>query len=146
MEIGEFRGPTKEETSVVVDGADQEGSPVSLECSVAPGGKGFQVKLLAELAGAEGGSITIEGDFATAGEQTGVKAVFQRGDFGQFSATDCTVKYYNDTNEDESKASFRGVAAGRVWGFIKCPSVVNASSNKACKAEAQFRFENCGKE
>lgn len=146
MRIGEFRGPTKDETSVVVDGADQNGANVSIECSVAPGGKGFMVDLTAELAGAEGGSVRIQGDFSTSGEQTGVNAVFQRGDFGQFSASDCTVTYYNTETEDESKASFRGVAAGRVWGFLRCGATVNASSKKACFATAQFRFENCGKE
>lgn len=145
IQIGEFRGPTKEETSVIVDGQDQEGAAVSLECSVAPSGAGFKVDVLAELAGVEGGSVRISGDFTTEGEQKNVNAVFQRGDFGQFSATGCTVSYFA-RGEDTSQKSFRGVAAGRVWGFLTCEAAENPQSNKACKATAQFRFENCGKE
>jgi len=145
IQIGEFRGPTKEETSVVVDGADQNGAGVSLECSVSPGGKGFNVDVVAELAGSEGGSVRITGDFSTEGEQTGVTAVFQRGDFGQFTATGCTVSYFAN-GEDTSQKTFRGVAAGRVWGFLTCDAAENVSSNKACRATTQFRFENCGKE
>lgn len=145
LKIGEFRGPTKDETSVVVDGADQNGAGVSIECSVSPGGKGFNVDVVAELAGSEGGSVRISGDFSTEGEQTGVSAVFQRGDFGQFAATGCTVSYFAD-GEDTTQKTFRGVAAGRVWGFLTCDAAENASSNKACKATTQFRFENCGKE
>lgn len=150
LQIGEFRGPTKDETSVVIDGEAQEDLTVSLECSVAPSGAGFDVNVLAQLEGNEGGSVTITGNFSADGEQDNVTAVFQRAEYGNFTATGCKVSYFapgEATTDADGKPikSFRGVAAGRVWGFLTCDAAENVQSNKACKATAQFRFENCGK-
>ncbi len=150
LKIGEFRGPTKEETSVVIDGEAQADLTVSLECSVAPVGAAFDVNVLAELEGNEGGSVAITGTFTADGEQNNITAVFQRPEYGNFTATGCKVSYFapgevtTDANGSPIK-SFRGVAAGRVWGFLTCDAAENARSNKACKATTQFRFENCGK-
>lgn len=150
LQIGEFRGPTKEETSVVIDGEDQNSLRVALECSVAPAAGGFDVDVLAELEGNEGGSVRIKGNFKPSGEQENITAIFQRGDFGNFTGTACKVSYFapseatKDDNGGDLK-SFRGVAPGRVWGFLSCDAVENPQSNKACRATTQFRFENCGK-
>jgi len=144
LTIGEYRGPSKEQTTVVIDGEQVEGSPVALDCSVVANGDKFDVDATAEIRSNEGGSVRITGSFSPSGVQTGVRAVFQRADYGQFSAQNCTVTYYDTTTEDPS-TSFRGVAAGRVWGFLDCPSAQNVSSNTACLGKAQFRFENCSK-
>lgn len=147
IEVGAFRGPTKEETDVVVDGEDVKGSPLKITCSVIPDGDSFNVDVQAQVTASEGGTVHVIGTFKASGEQTGVRAIFQAGDYGQFTDDDCTVTYYDKSkNEDPSKTTFRGVAAGRVWGFLTCGAAENVQSNKACSATAQFRFENCAKE
>lgn len=145
IQIGSYRGPGKSETELIVDGADQGGVPVTVDCSVVDNGGTFAVEVKGEVAGVQGGVIQISGNLSPSGVQENVSAVFRRGEYGQFSASNCTVSYY-DTNEDESQPSFRGVASGRVWGFLKCPEVTNVERNTACRASVQFRFENCAQE
>lgn len=128
----------------VDDGADQTGVGVKVSCSVTANSDGsFQVNAIGVLGNV--GSVTITGKFTTSGDQAGIRGVFQRGDFGHFEDTNCTVSYKNNP--------FMGVAAGRVWGNIDCPSAADSSQNRqgadggptarACEGLAEFKFENC---
>jgi hypothetical protein len=120
-------------THPVSDGESQTGSNVSVSCSVAPDGDGFKVNGQATLAGQ--GSITITGRFTAAGDQPNIRAVFTRGDTGSFQQNDCSVAYSSNPN--------MGVAAGRVWGRIRCPHATYDAQSRTCLGEADFRFENC---
>jgi len=126
------------------DGSTATGYTVSVSCSVTANSDGsFQVNALASDVGF--GSVGIVGKFTTSGTQMGIHATFQRGDTGTFSAGNCTVDY---TESD------MGVAAGRVWGVMTCPDVVDNTTseigpdggdvNRTCAATATFKFQNCG--
>lgn len=145
IKIGNFRGPGQNETQLVLDGADQGGVPVKVDCAVIDNGGSFQVDAKGEVEGTEGGVVQLTGTFSPSGKQENVAVTFGRADYGSYTATDCTVSYYA-ANEDENQPSFRGVAAGRVWGFLTCPEVKAPDRNRACKASMQFRFENCAQE
>lgn len=112
--------------------ADQQGN-VSIGCSVKPSGDGFSVSASATLSGATGGTFTIEGQFKPTGEQQNITAVL--GAKGRsYRQTTCTVVY--DTE-------LQTVAAGRVWGHLKCPDAEAPSIQRICEIDAHFRFENC---
>lgn len=126
------------------DGSDQSGVGVKASCSVTANADGsFQVNAIGVLGNV--GSVTITGKFTTSGEQTGIRGVFQSGVFGRFEDTNCTVSYKNNP--------FMGVAAGRVWGNIDCPSAADSFQSRtgadggptprACEGLAEFKFENC---
>jgi hypothetical protein len=120
-------------THPVSDGEQQTGSGVHVSCTVKPDGDGFQVSSQTTLDGQ--GSVTITGRFTAAGDQTNIRAVFTRGDTGSFRQDDCTVDYATNPN--------MGVAAGRVWGNIRCPHATFADQDRTCLAVGEFRFENC---
>ncbi len=126
------------------DGSDQTGVGVKASCSVQANADGsFQVNAIGVLGNV--GSVTITGKFTTSGDQTGIRGVFQRGDFGHFEDTNCKVSY--------AANPFMGVAAGRVWGNLDCSSASDASQSRvgpdggptarACEGLAEFKFENC---
>lgn len=109
---------------------------ISVSCRVHPDGDGFQVDAQVQAPGqATGGTVSIKGRFTPSGTQTGIRAVFQKGDVGSFEQNDCTATY--DAN------SPMGVAAGRVWARLDCPKMVFTSQERECAGSANFRFENC---
>jgi hypothetical protein len=127
------------------DGDDQAGLQVHVSCSVTSAGDGsFNVNAVAALGNK--GSVTVTGKFTTTGDQSNIRAVFGRGDFGQFTDTACTVSY-------TLHPGLMGVAAGRVWGYIDCEHAADPNQQRmdskgnpiarTCKAQGEFKFENC---
>lgn len=136
--VGNFGNPDNGIPSRPVESGEAEGQgTVSVDCKVVPEGSGFRVVASASNSGATGGTFTINGLFTTEGEQTDVKAVFYRDDYGRFTQEDCTVTY------PEAATRETPVAAGRVWGEIVCNAAENKPQDRICTAKAQFRFENC---
>ena len=129
VEIGDNSKPAS-------DGDGQNGGSVRVSCSVTPAGDGFAVVASATLSGSGdlSGSITIDGHFTATGEQTGIAATFTKGNTGTFRQKDCTVTY---------TTPLQTVAAGRVWGFITCPTADLTGQNRICEAKGEFKFENC---
>ena len=124
----------------VKDGDTFEGAQASVACSVASAGNAtFNVSGTIDLAGAGGGVFRIDGQFKTTGQQTGIHAFFSRrfnSNAYDETARDCTVDY---------TTAYQGVAAGRVWGILNCPNMVDAANAHTCALQTtQFRFENCG--
>jgi hypothetical protein len=73
--------------------------------------------------------FAVSGVFKPSGEQVDIFARFT-GDIGEgLVRPRCTARY---------TTSFQGVSAGRVWAEVDC-----LSEDGACRALAQFRFENC---
>lgn len=136
--IGEFGNPglTPPEPVKPVEngGADQQGTATVVCSVVANGAGGFDVRASAQLSGATGGLFRIEGNFKAEGAQSGIRVTISKQPFGVFEASDCTVTYATE---------FQGVAAGRVWGQLDCPSANRQDTGASCQALAQFRFENC---
>ena len=113
--------------------ADQQGTVV-VSCSVTPEGEGFKVAAHAELTGATGGAVTLQGHFNKTGDQPDIiVALTKRGE--TFTDTKCVARF--DTLLGHS------VAAGRVWAQVDCPNAENPGAQKTCESHAQFRFENC---
>lgn len=147
VQIGSFRQLADEKTEPVPDGDQFNGNDVGVECSVAPDGEGFLVDLEARIESGQGGSIRLQGrlNSNTEGEaQDGeFQATFTKLGFGNYSSRNCRVSF-RAPGEDTSRPTNRGIAAGRVWGFIDCDPVRSASAEaSACAATAQFRFERC---
>jgi hypothetical protein len=135
----------------VADGDNQNGAAVGVNCTVKSNGDGtFNVTANAALAGPNGGSFFVSGPMFAGPPGTtmlsGIVGKFQRGDTGggqPFVDTNCTVTF----------SGSQGVAAGRVWGNIECPNIVDMGQQVApittppmyltCDGQAEFRFENC---
>ena len=121
----------------VETGARWEGGAVDVECSVVPATNAFTVigRAVLDGAGDKSGGVTIRGTFpADRSVPFTVTAQFSKS-FANFSQQDCTVSYEPGTQQ--------GVAAGRVWGVLSCPTMVDAQKNEECTGTATFKFENC---
>lgn len=139
VNVGKFKSIGQESTSLVVDGGNQDGFNVSVDCLVIDRGGKFEVSLKGEVRGTEGGVVRIDGEFTPEGEQTNINATFRRGDYGQFSSDQCKV-VYQDVNGKP------GIDPGRIWGTLICDNVTNLEKNQVCRSTVQFRFENCAQE
>lgn len=126
--------PLKDPPKPVESGAAEQQGSVSISCSVIAAGDAFEVKAHAELTGATGGAVTIQGTFGKSGDQTGITvALTKRGE--TYTDNNCTATY--DT------AIGQAVAAGRVWAEVRCDNAAYSSAQQVCASRAQFRFENC---
>jgi len=141
--IGEFGNPGYDppvQSKPKKDGESDQQGTVSVSCSVKPAGTDeFDVSVSTSLTGATGGTFTMaNAKIKATGESTGVSAVFSKrsGASIAYQQNDgkCIVRF---------TTPFQGVAAGRVWGEIECPKATNDTAQVACRATAQFRFENC---
>ena len=129
-------------TTSVSDGDTDSatGNTVSVSCKVYPETDGFHVEANAKL-GVQG-AVTVSGHFTTntgdtsAPALTNIEADFSRADTGSFTQSTCTASY-------TSNPQYMGVAAGRIWADIDCPTATYASQNKTCEGKASFKFENC---
>ncbi len=118
----------------IEDGApDQQGTVVA-SCSITPEGEGFRVAAHAELSGATGGAVTIQGHFNKTGDQPDITVALTKRAV-TFTDSHCTAKF--DTLLGHA------VASGRVWAQVDCPNAENPGAQQICASSAQFRFENC---
>lgn len=138
LQIGAMRS-TGAVPSTVPDGT----GPVSIDCTVSPGGGGFDLQLGA--LGAQGGQLTVRGhvDGTTGGT---VSASFVSQMYGVFQSSNCTLTY---TYEGQPVPYSPPVTAGGIFAHIDCPSAqmqggqeVNGSP-VTCDANADFLFQNC---
>ena len=79
-----------------------------------------------------------------------MRAVFVRADTGGFTSTDCTAWYTNDRVSPQTSTTLNGnmgVAAGRFWATIICPTAKfndpTSSAHQACQGVATIKLENC---
>jgi hypothetical protein len=126
--------PLKDPVVPIDDGAPNQQGTVAVSCSVTPEGEGFHVAAHAELTGATGGAVTLQGHFNKTGDQPDIiVALTKRG--VTFTDSHCTATF--DTSLGHA------VAAGRVWAQVECPNSENPGAQQICASKAQFRFENC---
>lgn len=121
----------------VANGATEPAGKVEVVCKVEPKGDGFDVALSTTITGADGGTVTVVGVMkATKDEkQKPIRTTFSKRDKGLFLQQDCEVDY--NVNRDA------GIAAGRVWGEVRCNAGYDQNLDRTCAFRAQFRFENC---
>lgn len=118
----------------IEDGAADQQGTVAASCSVTPEGEGFHVAAHAELSGATGGAVTLQGHFNKTGDQPAITVALTRRGV-TFTDVNCTARF--DT------VLGHAVAAGRVWAQVDCPNAENPGAQQICASSAQFRFENC---
>lgn len=124
------------------DGDSEQQGSVGFGCSVRSSGQdAFDISASLRLTGATGGNFVVTGNVKSVCDDAnpckGINATWSKnGGAGIIynAHNDCVIRY---------TTPFQGVAAGRVWGEIECPKVTNDGAGVACKAVAQFRFENC---
>jgi hypothetical protein len=125
-------------TAPVNDGDSDQGHHISVTaCSVTGDNGGFLVNVSVTVQGV--GAFTVNGHFNAGTTNTGIQAVFSRGDTGTFTESDCTADFKRDGND----APEMGVAGGRVWATVYCPNETLQAQGRVCKGQAEFRFENC---
>jgi hypothetical protein len=133
-------GDPTNQTSVSDGDTDSAtGNTVSVTCKVYPETDGFHVEASAKL-GVQG-AVTVSGHFtANTGDSTlvlqNIAADFSRSDTGSFTESNCTATY-------TSNPQYEGVASGRIWADVDCPTATYASQSKTCEGKATFKFENC---
>jgi hypothetical protein len=146
--------------NTVQDGGSDRNANVSVSCTVHPQGNGFDIQLSAIENGTSGGSLTIESaqgqGTVTTATSNGITASFAtpggvyreqagNGDPG------CTITYLYDSGGsvggvagDAKVPTDPPIAAGRIWGHIKCPKAQYQSQPGVfCDAEGDFIFEQC---
>lgn len=139
FEVGKFGNPNADppvSSQAVRNGEAFGQGAADVGCTVAPiGADEFNVNATVRLTGAKGGLFKIDGKFKTTGDQANVHVLVSSTLLAnQYEDHGCTVTY---------EASYRGVAAGRVWGVVKCPAAENKSAQTVCEVRGEFRFENC---
>jgi hypothetical protein len=145
----------------VQDGGQDRNANVSVTCTVHPQGSGFDIALSAVTDGPNGGSLVITSPpgrgAVTTMPSSGISASFlgaggvvYREDVGASDPTGCTITYAYDPGGsvggvagDSPVPVTPPIAAGRIWGHIKCPNAAAAAMGTACDAEADFMFEQC---
>ncbi len=127
----------------VKDAESQNGAVVTVYCRVAPlKAGGFDVEARASIKGDNGGTVQIIGTLA-GGKAEKVSATFQKGAYGSFFQSDCTIDYSSNPN--------MGIAEGRVWGHVDCAKAADTSGRRvgnevaACKFFGELKFENCAR-
>jgi hypothetical protein len=142
---------TGNKPTTVNDGDQQNGAAtVHVTCDVTTSGGGFDIKLVVEQEGLNGGSLTItsptgQGAVTQTGG-SGITGVWQVDNLGSYSSKDCTISY---TYQGGPVPVSPPVAAGRIWGHLSCPNATLGGQTlpdggaKFCDAEADFLFENC---
>lgn len=137
LKIGSTTNPN--EPSTVPDGT----GTVSVECTVSPGGDGFDLTLGA--AGPNSGKITINGHVTTMGGT--VRATFVNNTYGAFAADKCALTYKFSGSPVPSN---QAISAGEIFGHIECQGAVDQGGAQnadgtpvACDASADFLFSNC---
>jgi hypothetical protein len=136
VEIGGFGNPPTVPVRPVDNNTDNGNGNVSIVCSVKGNdAAGYDVSASATLQGTEGGTVAITGHFTTTGDQSMINATFESPTYGTFRQADCTASYTANQN--------MGVAAGRVWATLDCPTINRPDQMRTCAANAQIRFENC---
>jgi hypothetical protein len=116
------------------DGDSVNGAGVAVNCKVSGNeNDGFNVAAAVGLSGK--GTITIGGHLTTARTAQPLTSVsFQSSEpYGPFTGTDCTAQF----------PSGGGIASGRVWLDLTCPTLVDDQHGKTCKGSATLIFENC---
>jgi hypothetical protein len=137
------------------DGSTLDGNAVSVNCTVAPSGNGFDITLSATEQGNAGGSVVItspagEGAVTQTGG-SGITGVFASGGNGDYRGSDCTIAF---TYNGETVPNNPPIAAGRIWGHISCPNATTSGKTVnnpdggaplpvTCDAEADFLFQEC---
>lgn len=146
---------TSGKPTTVQDGNSQAGAGVHVTCTVSTSNNGFDISLNAELAGLNGGSITITSPpgqgAVTASGASNVTAVFQSGQGGSYRQDTCSITF---TYNGEPVPDNPPIAAGRIWGHLSCPTAQDTESfvpgadggnePRQCDGEADFLFEECG--
>ncbi len=148
--------------NTVEDGGQYANNDVAISCTVHPDGDGFDLALFANERGPQYDGLWFtsqRGLPVTTMPTSHVAAYFTSSTSGvAFSAganendvVGCTITYEYDPG-----GSFGGVAgdvpvpvgppiaAGRIWGHIKCPNAFDtAMPSVVCDIEGDFMFENC---
>jgi hypothetical protein len=145
---------TPDKPTTQQDGSNQAGSSVSVSCTVATSGNGFDIDLNATQEGLSGGSLTISSPSGTGAVTqsggSGITGVFQSGQYGTYRETDCTISFsYNSGMVPDQPP----IAGGRIWAHISCPTATQSgkttnapdggTESVTCDAEADFLFEQC---
>jgi len=152
--------------NTVQDGGSDRNANVNVNCTVHPQGSGFDIELTAIENGPQGGSLTITSPqgagtvtapTGNSSSVSGVSASFvsqggvYREQTGSTDTTGCTITWLYDAGGsvggvagDEKVPTDPPIAAGRIWGHIKCPKAEYQSQpGVLCDAEADFIFEQC---
>jgi hypothetical protein len=144
LEIGT---PAGQKPVTVNDGDSQGAYGVQVACTVSPQGDGFNIALNATLGGPNGGSINVTGHVLSSGTSTGITVSFQKGSFGTFRETDCTLDFSYNGNKVPVDPP---ITAGRIWAHVACPTAASTTGSMTggqlttCDGEADFLFEQCG--
>jgi hypothetical protein len=150
--------PTADKPTTVADQGSTGNGTASVQCTVHPSGGGFDINLSISNSASMGGGNVLISSPAGAGAVTtsggsGITASFYSAvDLGPYSSSSCTITYtYNDMPVPTSIGP--PIAAGRIWGHIDCPDVMDSSQNMSgndggievatCGATADFLFEQC---
>jgi hypothetical protein len=138
------------DTPVVFIGTNETGVPtgtggVTVTCSVTPSGNGFRVIASASTATS---AFAITGtlfDGDPTAMQAGVTASFASNATGVYTSDGdegCTVNV-TATPAEPDATGIMGIAAGRVWGNLGCPTLSEPKGTSICEGIAEFKFEDC---
>jgi hypothetical protein len=125
--------------TTVADQGSAGGVPVGVSCTVS-GSDSAGYNVFATATYGTLGTLTVQGHVdGTRNAQPNINGQFNdnlpQGMIANLTESNCTITYPNGN---------MGVASGRIWAHIDCPTATDANRMRTCDANADFRFENCG--
>jgi hypothetical protein len=133
-------------------------SSLSVDCTVAPSGDGFQLQLSAAIPGSSGGNLIIQGHVdGDTGGTVSAQFVSQSASVA-FNSADCMLTYMYGS---QMIPAGQRIAAGQIFAHISCPDAMSeggsisgqqvttedgGSATATCDGEADFIFTNCAEQ
>jgi hypothetical protein len=136
-------------TDPIQDGALYENAVVNVSCRVIPRGATFD--FAAETTRQGQGTIRMTAATLASSGSSKVQVVLAGGELGdRYTQDDCEFTPFHPNGEYDATVNGQmtklpDVAAGRIWGRIKCGKIVRTDQDPeiTCSTDIDFRFENC---
>jgi hypothetical protein len=149
--IGRFADSTtstSKSTDPIQDGQIDGTAVVNVSCRVFPNGGLFNFKSVTTKQNS--GTISMSGNVSSTGESK-VQVTLSGGELlDRYSQDDCVFTPFHDAGEydatvDGKATKLPDIAAGRIWGNVKCNQVVRTDQQPelTCATNIRFRLENC---
>lgn len=148
--IGSFKTTSDRPiTDPIQDGQTYEGAIVNVTCQVIPRGATFD--FIAATTRQGSGTVSITARTVSLTGKSSAQVVLSGGELGdRYSQDDCEFSTYHENGEYDATVNGQttklpDIAAGRIWGRIKCGAITRTDQEPpiVCGTDIEFRFENC---
>jgi hypothetical protein len=148
--IGSFKTTSdRPVTEPIADGSLYENAAIKVSCQVIPRGAAFDFN--AETTRQGSGTVRIIAPNVSLTGKSKAQVVLAGGELSdRYTQDDCEFSTYHENGEYDATVNgvaskLPDIAAGRIWGRIKCGAITRTDQDPpiVCSTDIEFRFENC---